>query len=350
MTKAESKERDPRRAIVFAFALVLAGYVAWLLREELVLLYVSGLFAVVLWPVVESTSHFRIGRWQPFKGWAVLILLLVLVAAIVGFGFLAFPPVISDLQEFVREMPQRLPAISDRLRSIPFARHIATTDLSNQVQTFASHAATYLLTSIKDWAGRLFELIMGCILTIYFLLEGDQAYRWFLSFFPPAGRERLDGTLQRARVRMGKWLLGQGSLMLILGVSSTIVFVTLHVRYAYALGVMMGALNIIPVLGGAVCITLALLSAAMDSWGRVIGVAVFYAIYVQIENSFLIPRIMKNSVDLPGLAVLVALLIGSALAGVLGAMVSVPTAVLVSVLLDEYAVYKGTQAGGESTS
>ena len=58
---------------------------------------------------------------------------------------------------------------------------------------------------------------MGLILTIYFMIGGRQAYAWFLSFFPVAQRERLDLTLQRAEVRMGRWLVGQGSLMLILG-------------------------------------------------------------------------------------------------------------------------------------
>jgi predicted PurR-regulated permease PerM len=83
-----------------------------------------------------------------------------------------------------------------------------------------------------------------------------------------------------------------------------------------------------------------LLVAAIDSWGRVIGVAIFYIVYLQVENSFLTPRIMRNSVGLPGLAILVALLLGSALGGVPGALVSVPTAVLVAVLVDEYLVNK----------
>jgi predicted PurR-regulated permease PerM len=160
--------------------------------------------------------------------------------------------------------------------------------------------------------------------------------------FPVEHRERLDATLQRAEIRMGKWLLGQGSLMLILGVVSTIVYLSLHIRYAYALGVLTGLLNIIPVLGAAICIALALLVAAIDSWGRVLGVAIFYLIYLQLENSYLIPRIMKNRVGLPGLAILVALIVGSALEGILGALVSVPTAVLVAVLLDEYVVRKDT--------
>ena len=92
--------------------------------------------------------------------------------------------------------------------------------------------------------------------------------------------------------------------MLILGVTSTLVYLSLHVRYAFALGVLTGLLNIIPVLGAAICVGLALLVAAIDSWGRVLGVAIFYVIYLQMENSFLTPRIMKNSVGLPGLAIL----------------------------------------------
>lgn len=340
MNEPSDSPRTLRRDIVFAFALAMACYLAWLIRDVLVLLYVSALFAVVLSPVVRFTSQLRIRGWQPFKGSAIFLLLLVVAGALTAFGFLALPPVISDLQGFAREMPTRLPGLLEKLKNIPLAQHLDTADMSTRLQDFVSQAATYLLFSISDWAGKLFDFIMGFILTIYFILEGDQAYQWFLSFFPRARRERLDKTLQRAKIRMGKWLLGQGSLMLILGVASTIVYLSLNVRYAYGLGVLTGLLNVIPVLGAAVCIALALLVAAIDSWGRVLGIAIFYLIYLQVENSYLIPRIMRNRVGLPGLAILVALVIGSALEGVLGAMVSVPTAVLVAVLLDEYLVSK----------
>lgn len=340
MTDLQRSETRVRSGIVFAFALALACYLAWLLRKELVLLYVSGLFAVVLSPLVSATNSFRIGRFRPFQGSAVLILLLLLAGAIVGFGYLALPPVIGDLQEFGREMPTRLPTLMDRMQRIPLVQHILGGNIGSEVQAFISNTVTGILLSIKNWANTLFDTAMGIILTVYFILEGRQAYGWFLSFVPLESRERLDYTLQRARLRMDKWLIGQGSLMLILGVSSTITFVLLNVRYAYALGVLMGALNIIPVLGGAIGIALALLSASINSWGTVLGVVVFYAIYLWIENSFLIPRIMQNRLNLPGLAVLVSLLIGSALAGILGAMVAVPTAVLVAVLLEEYAVVK----------
>lgn len=342
MAENTEDRRNVRGDIVFVFTLALACYVAWLVRDVLVLLYVSALFAVMFAPVVQSVSIVHVGRWRPFKGIAVLVLPVAAVGVILAFGFFALPPVARDLQEFSKEMPARTPALLEKLKHIPFADHIDAGDLDSRIQGFASSAASYLLVSIKNWAGALFSIVMGFILTIYFILEGDHAYRWFLSFFPPPSRGRLDLTLQRAEVRMGKWLLGQGSLMLILGLTSTIVYLSLHIRYAYALGALTGLLNVIPIIGAAVCIALTLLVAAIDSWGRVIGVAIFYAIYLQVENSFLVPRIMKSRVGLPGLAILVALLIGSAVAGVVGALVSVPTAVLVAELVNEYLVNKNS--------
>jgi predicted PurR-regulated permease PerM len=340
MNWTESRRRDLRGDIAFAFGLAVACYVAWQLRAVLLLLYVSALAAVVLTPVVRATSRFQVGRWRPFKGRAILILMLAVLGGLTAFGFLAFPPVIRDLHQFGSEMPTRLPAFLDKLKRIPFADQVNTEEVTEKVQDFISNAATYLVLSIKNWAGAIFGVAMGVILTIYFILEGDIAYRWALSFFPPERRVRLDAAFQRADVRMGKWLLGQGSLMLILGMASTIVYVMLGVRYAYALGVLTGLLNIIPVVGAAVSIALALLVAAIDSWGRVLGIAIFYFVWVQVENSFLTPRIMGTRVGLPGLGILVALLIGSELGGVLGAIVSVPTAVLVSVLIDEYLVQR----------
>ena len=134
---------------------------------------------------------------------------------------------------------------------------------------------------------------------------------------------------------MGRGLLGQGTLMLILGIYSTVVFTLLHVRYSYALGVVMGVFNIIPVIGAMISMALVIVAAAMGTWVRVLYVCIAYGIYAQVENSYLTPKIMQSSVDLPGLAIIIALLLGSAIDGIMGAMVSVPTAVLVAVILNE---------------
>jgi predicted PurR-regulated permease PerM len=340
MTLTAGSERQIRRNILFAFAVALALYLAWLLRHVLLLIYVSALFAVVLNPLVTYISNLRIGRWKPFRRAAVIVLVFLIFAILSGFVALALPPALDDLSDFAKEMPTRLPQFLDSLKRIPLLAHLDTSNINAQVANTITGSATSVLHSLKGWASALFTIAMGFILTVYFSLEGELAYRWGLSFFPASHRERLDLALRRAEARMQRWLVGQASLMLILGLCSTAVYLLLHVRYAYALGFLTGLLNIVPVVGAAVCIALTLLVAAIDSWGRVLGVAIFYAIWANLENSLLIPRIMKSTVDLPGLSILVGLVIGSELAGVTGALVSVPTAVLVSVLLEEYLVNK----------
>jgi predicted PurR-regulated permease PerM len=229
--------------------------------------------------------------------------------------------------------------MAEKIHQLPFLRDQSDLDLRGKLQSLANSTAGYVLQSLPNAAQIIGRFLMGIILTVYFMLEGPEAYQWALAFVPIDKRVRLDAALQRAEVRMGKWLLAQGTLMLILGVCSLIVFGALHLRYYYALALLMGLFNLIPIAGAVVTVGLAMLVAAVDSWGKVLGVAIFYGIYAQVENGYLTPRIMKSSVDLAGLAVIVSFLIGGTFAGVLGAVIAVPSAVLVSVLLDEYFVH-----------
>ncbi|PYV50591.1 MAG: AI-2E family transporter, partial [Acidobacteria bacterium] len=111
------------------------------------------------------------------------------------------------------------------------------------------------------------------------------------------------------------------------GISSAIVFGLLRIKYSYALSVFAGLANIVPILGPVMSVILAGIVAAFDSWWKLLGVVIFYLLY---------------QLNLPPLAVIIALSLGGALAGVLGALIGVPTAALVAVILDEYVVRKET--------
>ncbi|MGC8548642.1 MAG: AI-2E family transporter [Acidobacteriaceae bacterium] len=337
-TDREYRARQQRRNILFAFAIAVLLYYVYQLRAELTLIYVSALAAVVLQPVAKAIMRIRIGKWHPGIGLSVITLVLAIVALVATFAAFAAPPAFHDLRDFIAEFPTHAPRLLDRIQSLPFMQHVNVDALNAKFQDFATRFATYLFHSAGNWAHALFAIITGILLTVYFMIEGERVYAWSLRLVPIEHRDRLDQTLTRAKLRMGRWLLGQASLMLILGVTSTIVFVILHIRYAYALGVLMGLFNIIPVVGAMITVSLAILVAAIDSWGRVLGVIVFYVIYAQIENSILTPNIMQSRVNLPGVAILVALVIGSGLAGIAGAAVAVPTAVLIAVLINEYLV------------
>jgi predicted PurR-regulated permease PerM len=343
-TESSATPEHVRAHIVFFFAVMLALAVAWQLRHVLELVYVSALFAVVLMPVVHQIMRVRIRGWGPSRPVAIVALLAGCFLLLTGFFLIGLPPVVHDIQHFAADLPARVPAIVSRLKHLPLADKLGVDSLAQRTENLVASTAQYLFAAAPMWLTHILDVITAFILCIYFMLEGEFAYQYFLSLFPAEPRQRLARTLSVAEQRMSKWLLGQGSLMLILGMCSVAVFGILHVRYFVLLGLLMGLFNIIPVAGGVITIVLAACVAALDSWQKMLGVLIFYAIYVQIENGFLTPKIMKSSVDLMGLTVLVALMAGLAIAGVVGALVAVPTAALIAVLMDEYLVQKDMAA------
>ena len=340
----DEQRRAIRGYILFFFAVLLALCLMWRLRSVIEIVYVSALFAVVLMPVVQQVMKLKIGRWQPSRTIAVLGLVILVFGSITIFFILAVPPVLHDIEHFAADLPTRLPAMIARVKRIPMADKLGVESVATRVEGWGASTASYVFASAPKWIGRIVDVLTAGILCIYFMLEGEFAYFYFLSFFPLEYRDRLARTLTAAEGRMSKWLIGQAALMLILGVTSTVVFSALHLRYFFLLGVLMGLFNLVPVVGGVITIMLAASVAAMDSWSKMAGVFIFYGIYVQLENAFLTPRIMRTSVNLMGLSVLIALLAGSELAGVVGALVAVPSAALVAVLMDEYLVQKDADA------
>jgi len=295
----------------------------------------------VLLPVVNSIVQYetRSGR-RISRGVAIAVLLSSVFLALAVFFILALPPVVRDLHQFAADLPDRIPSIVDRIKHVPYADKLGVDAFAEKTESALSATVEYLFASFPIWLGNIFELLTALVLCVYFMLEGNAAYMWLMSLLPINQRLRLAVTLEKADLRMSRWLFGQGLLMLILGVSSTVVFGLLHVRYFVFLGVLMGLMNLVPVAGGVITIALAAAIAAIDSWAKMAGVLVFYALYINVENAYLTPRIMRKSVDLTGLTVLIALIAGTELAGITGTLVAVPTAALVAVLMDEYLVQK----------
>jgi predicted PurR-regulated permease PerM len=295
---------------------------------------VSALFAVVLAPAINVIRRLQIGKWRPNRPVAVAILFLLVAGVVTLLVVLIIPPIVSDAAEFAQQFPSKIPALQAKIQRLPFLENI-------DLRALQSSAAAMLGGAVglfRGVAGGIFGVFSAVILTVYFILDGARAFHWALSMFPRPQRERLERTMHRGENRMRHWLVGQSILMLLLGSLSCIVFAFLHLKYFYALALLAGLLNIVPIVGPAVAITVASIVALVDSPAKLVGVLVFFVVYQQLENAWFTPKVMKFSVDLPPLAVIIALLIGGALAGMLGALIAVPTAALVAVLADEYLV------------
>lgn len=312
--------------------MALAVWIAYTARDVLMLIYVSALFAVVLSPAIGVIQRIRIRAWSPGRGFAILMLILALVMLGTLFVFFALPTIYNDANQFSADWPKRLASLTAELRKLGI--RVEAGELEKYAAEIVGGAGSVFI----NLAGGIFGLFTGIILTAYFIIDGDRAFHWAVSLFPVDQQARLSAALVRAERRMRNWLLGQSMLMAALGLASLAMYYILGLRYFYVLALYAGIANIVPIAGPISAVVLSCTVAALDSPQKVLGVIIFHAVYGQFENAVLWPRVMRTTLKLSPLAVIIALTMGGALAGVLGALVSVPTAALITVLANEYLV------------
>ena len=322
-----------RRITWMAFAIALLLVVGWFIRHALLLIYVSAIFAVVLKPGIDWVHRTSIFGWRPGRGAALLLIVAVLCIVLGVLIAVAVPSMASNAAEFAGSMTGRFTALQERLHSIPLMRNANV----NDIQSRATAAIGKVLPALGNATA---DIVTGLLLIAYFILDGAELIKRTMRVLPADRAARLDGTLERAARRMRHWLAGQAMLMAILGTAAAVTFGIMGLPYFYLLGVFAGLANIVPLLGPLATVVVASAVALTQSPWDVLGVVIFYLAYQQVENAFLTPKIMKSEVQLPSAVVIIALLVGSELAGIAGALVAVPSAVLVAELANEYLVHQ----------
>jgi predicted PurR-regulated permease PerM len=330
--------QNHRSDILFFFSVLLALWIAYTVRDVLLLIYMSALFAVVLAPAIGLVQKVHVNGWRAGRGFAILFLILVLGLAGTLFMVFAFPPIYHDARQFSSDWPRHMASLSEELKSLPLGNKVDPAELQKYAAEIVGGAGGLFL----NLAGGIFGLFTAIILTAYFIIDGERTLQWVISLFPFHQQNRLTATLLRANKRMRNWLMGQSIMMGAMCVASLAAYYALHLKYFYILAMFAGIADIVPIAGPISALVIAGSVAAMDSPQKVLGVIIFHAVYAQFEAGFLSPRIMRSTLKLSPLAVIIALTLGGSMAGVIGALAAVPTAALVLVLADEYLVKKKT--------
>ncbi len=320
-----------RSVILFCFGIAILLYLCYVLRQALLVIYVSVLAAVLLYPLVQWIQKLRIWKWSPGTGSAV-VLLFGAVFGLIALVLIFFAPrLLGDLKNLQQVWPQRVSQIDAWLRHTVPALHISTSQINGYLQRFL--ARNFQPDQVTNGIVAFGAMLLAAA---YFMIDGQKSIRWLVSLFPAHNQARVHATLLRGGHRMQKWLSGQAILMLTHGGSAFVVFWLLHIKYFYALAVFAGFVNVVPVMGPVITVVVAGLVAAMSSFSKLLGVVIFFVVYHNVENAFLNPRIMESRVDIPAVTIIVALILGEEFAGIVGMLIAVPTAVLISVLVREY--------------
>lgn len=345
--RTEPDQPVPWRAIWAVIASAGAAYLAYQLVLEvagvLVLLAVALFFAVVLSPAVDAVAR----RGHLRRGLATAVVVLV------GVGLLA-----AMLYSFIRPLAEQASSFADDLPTLvedaqngegpvgDLVERLGLEDYVEENQDRLREGMDSLGAPAIDLARSVFNGVLAgvtvLVLTILMLLQGPALTRTVLELVPGRRREQVRRVAADSALAVSGYVFGNLVISVIAGTATWLALALLGVPYAGVIGLFVAFTDLIPLVGATLGAIPTVLFAFLHSTTAGIVMVVFYVLYQQFENHVLQVTVMSRTVDLNPLAVLVAVLVGVELFGILGALLAIPMAgVLQVVVRDVYDERRG---------
>lgn len=342
--KPNLSTRTVLRVVGIVVFSVIALYLVYRLRKPITWIVIAAFIAVALTEPVNRLQP-RVRR----RGFAITIVFVGLVSVPVLFGAVLVPPLVKETNKLVVKVPayandvQNYVQKSRRLRNLEQDYNI-TGKLQAQAEklpTKLGGAAGVLSNIGLGIVNSLFALITILILSAFMIGSGGTWVDAAIRSRPPpehAMLRRAARDISRAVVGYVAGALGQA---LIAGVASFVVLSVLGVPYAAALALIIALLDLIPLVGATVGAFLVGVVTLFNDFPTATIVWVIWSIiYQQIENTVIQPRIQSKTVKVQPIIVLIAVLFGSSLFGVLGALLAIPAAATIQISIREYRMYR----------
>ncbi|MEA2507234.1 MAG: hypothetical protein QOH48_1852 [Actinomycetota bacterium] len=330
----------PRTVTVFriVFAVVAAlvlVYAAYLVRSILVLVVVSGFLAVGLDPAVRALERFGLSR-----GIAVAAVFVGILLFIGGFLFAVIPPLVQQVTNFAAHLPKYVQDLSKTNPRVE--RFIAANNIPDKLRAATQSAPTIIggsLATIIGVAGSvigsIFKMVTVLVLTIYFVMSLSRIRKGTLRLIPRTKRERATLLLDPMLEKVGGYVAGNLAVSLIAGLLSFIFLALAHIPFPVALALWVAIADLIPLVGATLGAVPSIVVAFVGSIPLGIATIVYFIVYQQTENYLIAPRVMTKAVDLSPAAVLLAALIGASLLGFVGALMAIPAAASIKLVMQE---------------
>src|SRR3954453_1099172 len=338
-SRSEIPARSIWRVVLIVVLAALTLYLIYLLRKPIGWVLAATFVAIALsGPVNRLNRHMR-------RGFAIALVYLGLILVPIGLTALVVPPLVTlgtglagDLPRYSRDV-QDFVNKNERLRKLD-DKYDVTGQLNKQAAKLpgkVGDAAKVLGDIGLGLVNSIFALVNILILSIFIVSRGRGWTDAALRLRPEAERERLRRILDITASAVGGYVQGALTIALIAGVQSFVVMEILGVPFAAPLAVLAGLASLIPLVGATVAaIVSGLVTLFNDFPTDTIIWAIWAVVYQQIENNIIQPQVQKRTVQVQPFIVLVAVLFGSTLLGVLGAIVAIPLAASIQILVREW--------------
>jgi predicted PurR-regulated permease PerM len=343
--------RELLRVLAVIGLFVLGCYVLVTIRSALFDVFIAVFFAIVLEPLVRFLEH----RLRLRRGLAVLLALFLVLAAAVAAVLIIVAPFYSQLRDLI----DALPSLSNELKQQDAVKQVNDGgDLTGSLHDAAQWLAENLpgiTASVFGIVGSVFGAVFTAVtilfMTLFLSMEGNRIGRYAHGYVDPALQERILRVAAESSRLVASYVGGALAIALIAGTVQFIAMKIAGVPFAAGLAVLVALLDLIPMIGATIAGAVVVLVSLTVSTETAVAMLLVVIVYQQIENNIVQPLVQKKTISLSPFVIITAVLIGSTLLGVVGALLALPVTASLKVVAEEFLLDRSLleeEPGGEA--
>ncbi|OGY35400.1 MAG: hypothetical protein A3E36_01740 [Candidatus Andersenbacteria bacterium RIFCSPHIGHO2_12_FULL_45_11b] len=319
------------RVLVFIVMLMLL----FLIKDILLMLLGAMVIAFAIEPLAKALQMYKVPRAV-----SVIVVYLIFIGAISLAFTLVLPALAEQTTQLAQQTPQIISGLERTIGTIPgFSPDTIASQLQQSLKSFGdnlSNLTTQIFLQTKSIFTGVFSLFFVLVIAFYLVIEEDAIKKLFRYIIPKQHIAYAELMIDRIQTKLGRWVLAQLVLGIIVGSATGIIFWSIGFKYALALGVVAGILEVFPVVGPILSALFGVILALSQSVLFGIIAFVIYFVVQQVEGQVLVPNIMRKAVGLNPLVTIIAVLLGGRLAGMPGIILAVPIATILSIMLGDF--------------
>jgi predicted PurR-regulated permease PerM len=313
------------KTIIFAVLLFLSLGLTFILRDLIFELFVALLLMTILGPMVSTLSKYKIPR--PLS---VLVTYILVIGFLAGTVSLIVPTVIEQTTSFVNALPNYLANVG--------ITQIISSEVINAFVNNVGSASGAIFQFTFSVVNNIIAILAVLVFAFYMLVSRDKLEDQLGIFFGEEKKKEFGDIIDTLEKKLGGWARGELILMFAIGLATYVGLRLIGIPYALPLAILGGILEIVPFLGPILSAIPSVLIGIGISPLTGAGVAALTFLIHQLEGYILVPKIMEKSAGVSPLVTLISLAVGARLAGIVGAIISVPVVITLQILAKKYLV------------
>jgi predicted PurR-regulated permease PerM len=321
------------KALIKLLVMALGIWAALALRDILFMIFVVFIFVASVNPTVKILQKYMS---RPI---AVALFFTLLILVVTLLSYMIIPALVTQMNQLAHLLPDFLERLKPLVATLQSAKYSTVIDSAIQnLGSGAQNVGNNFYTTLLSVFGGIATLVSGLVLSFYLLLEEKSAREFFHQILPADRYQAVYSTVRKISIQLGAWIRGQLTVMLAVAVLNALAYAIIGIPSPLALGVWSGIGEAIPYIGPVLGVIPGVVLAI--STGSVIKlilvVAINYFVIQQIQNFYITPKVMSRVIGLSPVLIILAILVGITLFGVIGAIIALPVAAIISVVVGDW--------------